>query len=139
MPTPTTALVERYLTAIADPTVPVEEVAAMLHPEIVYIERPNMFSPGGSRRDRDEMLSSLERGRALIVGQQFEVRDHHAVDDTLVVTRARWQGETATALGPLPAGTRFRSDTAMFFEFRDGLIFRQENFDCFALPEAPDA
>lgn len=139
MPAPATATVERYLAAIADPSTPVEVVAEMLHPEVLFTERPNMFSPAGSQRGRDDMLQSLDRGRSLIVGQRFEVRDHHAVEDTRVVTRATWRGETAHALGPLPAGTTFRSETAIFFEFRDGLIYRQENFDCFAMPEPPPA
>lgn len=133
----TTALVERYLAAIVDPGASAEVVGTMLHPEMQFVERPNMFSPGGSQRDRAAVLDSLGRGRAMIGDQRFEVRDHYAVSDSHLVTRALWSGEAAIDLGPLPAGTRFRADSAMFFEFRDGLIYRQENFDCFALPELP--
>lgn len=137
MPESTATLVERYLAAIVDPRASAEVVGAMLHPEMLFVEQPNMFNPGGSQRDRATVLESLGQGHAMIGNQRFEVRDHYAVDDSRLVTRAQWSGECAIDLGPLPAGTRFRADSAMFFEFRDGLIYRQENFDCFALPELP--
>jgi ketosteroid isomerase-like protein len=138
MPVPTTALVERYLALIANPASQPEDVGTLLHPEVLFVEHPNMFSPAGSRRDRAAILESMVRGREVIAAQRFDVHDHHAVDDLRLVTRATWHGQTARDLGPLPVGTRFRAETAMFFEFRDGLIYRQENFDCFAMPEPPE-
>lgn len=96
-----------------------------------------MFSPTGSVRPRDVMFEGMAKGRTILTGQSYEVREHQVVDETHVVTRVPWRGETAIDLGALPAGTMLQCDSAMFFEFRDGLIVAQENFDCFAPPVPP--
>lgn len=132
-----TELIERYLALVAKPDSTPADFDGVLHSEMVFTERPNMFSPTGSVRPRDVMFEGMAKGRTILRGQSYEVRDHHVVDATHVVTRVLWRGETSINLGPLPAGTVLQCDSAMFFEFRDGLIVAQENFDCFAPPVSP--
>ncbi len=65
------------------------------------------------------------------------IEEHLPTVGGTLVTRAVWEGELAIDAGPLVRGTRLRADIAMFFEFRDGRILRQENFDCYGPPEPP--
>jgi ketosteroid isomerase-like protein len=44
---------------------------------------------------------------------------------------ARWEAELAVPVCSLTAGDIMRAHFAMFFEFRDGRIWRQRNYDCF--------
>jgi ketosteroid isomerase-like protein len=134
-----TELIERYLAMVANADSTPADFDDLLHAEMVFTERPNMFSPTGSVRPRNVMFEGMAKGRTILTGQSYEVRDHQVVDATHVVTRVLWRGQTSVDLGALPAGTTLSCDSAMFFEFRDGLIVAQENFDCFAPPAPPSS
>lgn len=106
-------------------------IAALLHPEIEQVEFPNRLSPTGSVRNKAAMLDGLERGKSLMSNQQFTVL-RSVVDGETVVLEVRWSGTLAVPFGPtLPAGYVMRAFFAVWLEFRDGLIIRQRNYDCF--------
>jgi ketosteroid isomerase-like protein len=132
-----TAVIERYLALIADPTADPASIGELLDPAVRFIERPNLFSPRGSERDRAQMLASLAQGRELLREQRFDVVDHLVAGDT-VATRVVWTGTLAVEVPSYAAGSRLRADSSMYFTFRDGLIVRQENYDCFHLQESGD-
>jgi ketosteroid isomerase-like protein len=48
-----------------------------------------------------------------------------------VAVEARWTATLAVPFGNIPAGGEMRARFAIFLEFRDGLIVRQRNYDCF--------
>ena len=48
-----------------------------------------------------------------------------------VVLEAIWTGTLAVGLGTLKPGDQLRARFAQIFEFKDGLIWRQRNYDCF--------
>jgi ketosteroid isomerase-like protein len=129
-----TAVIERYLTLIADPTADPAAIGELLDPEARFIEHPNLFSPRGSERDRAQVLASLKQGRVLVHEQRFDVIDHLVAGDT-IATRAVWTGTLAVEAPPFAAGARLRADSSMYFDVRDGRIVRQENYDCFHLQE----
>jgi ketosteroid isomerase-like protein len=124
------SVVDRYLALIGDHGSAAGELAALLHGDFHFVERPNLVSPHGSERDRDDVVRSLLAGRELLAAQRFEVRDHLVSADR-VVTRAAWTGTVARDAGPFRAGTELRAESSMHFVVRDGLIVEQENFDCF--------
>jgi SnoaL-like domain len=72
----------------------------------------------------------------LLAWQSYEVRDHVARGDTLV-TRFRWQGELAVAVGPWRAGTRLSAWCVAHYVIRDGRIAAIEQHDCYEPPELP--
>jgi ketosteroid isomerase-like protein len=133
-PTDPEAVVERYLALIADPAADPAAVGALLDPRVRVVERPNLFNPRGGERDRDQALASLARGRALVAGQRFDVRERLVVGET-VATLVVWTGTLAADAPPLRAGTPLRADSAMWFAVRDGRIVRQETYDCFHPPD----
>ena len=118
-----TAVIDRYLSLIADPSSEPGQIGELLAPGMRFVERPNLVNPGGTERSSVQMLKSLERGRELVHDQRFDVLDHLVAGDR-VVTRAVWTGTLAD-------GSRLRADSSMHFTLRDGRIARQENYDCF--------
>ena len=42
-----------------------------------------------------------------------------------------WTGVLAISFGSLSAGSEMRAHSAMFFEFNDGKVVNQRNYDCF--------
>jgi ketosteroid isomerase-like protein len=79
---------------------------------------------------RDTEREAAERGRKVLRGQRYEVQKAYAVGDT-VILEVLWVGTLAVPVGELPAGGEMRAHFAVFLEIRDGLIYRQRNYDCF--------
>jgi ketosteroid isomerase-like protein len=99
-------------------------------PDVVQEEFPNRLMPNGVRRDLQAMRDAAVRGRALMRAQRFELLSIMARDGTVVV-EALWTGTVSAAAGPFDENTVLRARFAMFFEFRDGRIVAQRNYDCF--------
>lgn len=127
------ALVRRFLDAVDRGTrdeLPTDAFAAYLHPEIEQRELPNKFAPTGAVRDLAALRKNAGAGRRLMASQRYEITSAVARGDT-VALEGRWTGVLAVALGELPAGHVVRAHLAMFFELKDGRIWRQRNYDCF--------
>jgi ketosteroid isomerase-like protein len=130
------AVVERFLAAFDRRWPTEEELGELLAPDVRFVERPNLVSPGGSERDAASMRAALEAGRQLLVWQSYEVRDHVASGDT-VVTRMRWSGEIAVDAGPWRAGTRMAAWCVAHYRLAEGRIVSIEQHDCYEQPQAP--
>ncbi len=124
-----TAIVRRYYQAIQRGAVG-EELAAFYAPDAIQEEFPNRLAPNGVRRDLEALQEAAARGRGVMASQQFELLRIVASGDTVAV-EARWTGTLAQAIGPSPAGTIMKARFGQFFEFRDGRIVAQRNYDCF--------
>ncbi|MGV3592146.1 MAG: nuclear transport factor 2 family protein [Gammaproteobacteria bacterium] len=94
------------------------------------IERPNRLNPAGGRSDLPTLLARAEKGRDLLRAQRYEVLSLVA-EGQRVATEVLWSGTLAVAVGTLAAGATLRAHIAMFFDMKDGLIYRQRNYDCF--------
>ena len=126
-------IVRRYLAAIEAGTeagAAIGGVEAFLAPDIQQEEFPNRFVPAGASRDLAALREAGERGRKVLRGQRYEVRKAYASGDT-VILEVLWVGTLAMPVGELPAGGEMRAHFAVFLELRDGLIYRQRNYDCF--------
>lgn len=116
-------LVERYLALLSDPDTQPDALRAVLHPDARQIEHPNAINPTGQERDLQRLLDGVVRGRTLLTSQRFDVIGHVSHADE-IMTRAYWTGTLAS-------GAALTARFAMHFTLRDGLIWRQENYDCF--------
>lgn len=76
------------------------------------------------------MKEAFEKGRKLLASQTYEIRKSIALGDSVAV-EVWWTGTLAIAFGNLAAGAKLRAHSAMFFEFQDGKISAQRNYDCF--------
>lgn len=119
----------RYLAAIEGSTVH-GTPGTFLAPDISQIEYPNQFVPNGATRDLAAMAEAAERGRRVVKNQRYEVRTALANGED-VALEVLWVGTLAVAIGSLGIGDEMRANFGVFLTFRDGLIIRQRNYDCF--------
>jgi ketosteroid isomerase-like protein len=126
-------VVQRFLAAFERRWPQEDELAELLAPDAVFVERPNLFSPLGSERDATAMREALEKARELLAWQSYEIRDHIARDE-VVVTRMRWSGELAQTAGPWPAGTRLAAWCVAHYKLADGRSVHIEHHDCYQQP-----
>lgn len=107
------------------------EVAPFYYDDVVQEECPNAYLPRGARRNLQELKEAGERGRKVRASQTYEIVNIVAHGNTVVV-ESNWTGTLAVPIGDeTPAGSVLRARFAQFFEFDDGEIVRQRNYDCF--------
>lgn len=120
--------VRRYLRAIEDGTF--SDLEDLLTPDVVMEQLPNRIYPQGLRGNRAKMAEGFSKGRKLLSRQAYEIKKA-VVQDGSVAVEVLWTGTLALAFGSLAAGAQMRCHSAMFFQFQDGKIFSQRNYDCF--------
>ncbi len=98
--------------------------------DIRQIELPNRLNPSGQQSDLAGMLQREEQGRKVLRSQRYEILSEVA-QGSRVALEALWTGILAVPLGTLTSGSEMRAHLAIFFEFRDGRIALQRNYDCF--------
>lgn len=122
------AIVRRYLKAIEDGTF--GRIAELFTPDMAMEQLPNRIYPKGLRQTLPEMAEGFEKGRKLFSNQQYEIKTAISSEKNVAV-EVVWTGVLAISFGSLSAGSEMRAYSAMFFEFSDGKIGRQRNYDCF--------
>jgi ketosteroid isomerase-like protein len=121
--------VRSYLSAVADGAVG-DRLAAFFTKDAQQIELPNRLNPKGGQSDLSMMLQRAEQGQRLLSAQTYDVRSVVARGEHVAV-EAEWTGTLAVAFGTLAPGFVMKANFAMFFEFSNGRIRRQRNYDCF--------
>jgi ketosteroid isomerase-like protein len=120
--------VRRYLRAIEDGTF--ADVADLFTPDAVMEQLPNRIYPQGVRGNLSRMADAFEKGRKVLSAQTYEIKNA-LVNENSVAVEVLWTGTLALSFGNLSAGSEMRAHSAMFFEFKDGKIASQRNYDCF--------
>ena len=100
-----------------------DRVAALLHADVQVVEHPNKLNPNGASYDRAAIRAAGERGAALMASERYEVRALTCEGDR-VVAQIAWTGT-------LKDGRSMRAEICSVIEVRDGLVYRQEQYDCF--------
>jgi ketosteroid isomerase-like protein len=125
-------LIERakaFVAAVAA-RAPVETISAFYARDCLQEEFPNRLLPQGARRNLAELQQAMARGREVISAETYDIRIAIAMGNT-VALEVVWTGKLAVGFGSLKPGDEMRAHFAQFFEFQDGLIVRQRNYDCF--------
>jgi ketosteroid isomerase-like protein len=123
------ALVRDYLAALVD-AAQGDALARFFTPDAEQIELPNRLNPNGGRSDLAQLLERARRVPDLLASQRYDIVSILVEGDRAAV-EATWHGTLKVPLGTLPAGSTMTAHFAMFFEFADGRIRRQRNYDCF--------
>ena len=100
-----------------------DDVARRQHPDIEIVEHPNKLNPTGKTYDRAAIRAAGERGAALMASEQYEIRSLVVEGDRACV-QMLWTGK-------LHNGMEMRAHICSAIELRDGLVYRQEQYDCF--------
>lgn len=123
------AIVHSYLKAVESGATGAA-LAAFYAPEAIQEEFPNRLVTKGAQRDVSAILEAAIRGQKVLTGQRFEVKHSYVCGDS-VILELLWTGTLAVALGNTPVGGEMRAHFACFFDFEDGKILAQRNYDCF--------
>jgi len=128
MPEPLLEKLRRYLKSIE--TGEFAYVAELFSVDAVIEQLPNRIYPNGIRSGVSRMAEAFEKGRKLLSSQSYEIKNY-VVHGDKVALEVLWTGKLAISFGSLAAGSEMRAHSAMFFEFAEGKIVSQRNYDCF--------
>lgn len=121
-------VVRRYMKTIEGGTF--DAIADLFTPDMTIEQFPNRIYPNGTRSGLKQMADGFAKGQELLSSQTYEVK-HALVGGDSVAVEVLWTGTLAVPFGQLAAGAQMRAHSAMFFEFKDGKIASQHNYDCF--------
>ncbi len=107
-----------------------ESLRGFFADDVEQIELPNRLNPKGQQSDLAGMLARSEQGKKVLRGQRYELVSAIAQGER-VAAEAIWTGVLAIPLGTLAEGAEMKAHFAMFFEFEEGKIRLQRNYDCF--------
>ena len=107
-----------------------DELAMYYHPDVEQIEYPNAVVANTTLRSLSDLKEGSEKGRKIMTKEEYEIQNLYSSGDT-VILEAIWKGTLAVPVGNIPAGGQMKAYFAQFFQFKDGKIFRQRNYDCF--------
>lgn len=124
------SLVRRYFEMIERFETDMGKFSSVFHPEFIQIEFPNAIAKNGQERGIDGCREGLEKGKKILSHQKMDVTGHFESGSYLNV-EAKWSGTMALDIGPFKKGQVMKAHLCMVFEFKDGRIFRQRNYDCY--------
>jgi len=108
---------------------PWAEIEPYYAPDVSQEEFPNRLLPKGTVRNLEALREASAKGRKVI---KAPIEIVNAVSSgQCVVLEAIWTGTLAVGFGTLKPDDQLRARFAQIFEFKDGLIWRQRNYDCF--------
>ena len=123
-------LIERAKAFVQAVEAPCAEIEPFYASDVGQEEFPNRLLPKGTVRNLEALREASAKGRKVIKAQTIEIVN--AVSSgQCVVLEAIWTGTLAVGFGTLKPGDQLRARFAPVFEFKDGLIWRQRNYDCF--------
>jgi len=105
-------------------------IADLFSPDAVLKQLPNRIYPNSIKSGVATMAEAFEKDRKLMSSQSYELKSWVADGDRLSV-EVLWTDTPAVLFGSLAAGSEMRTHSAMFFQFKDGKIVSQRNYDCF--------
>lgn len=106
------------------------ELIKFYHPEIQQIEYPNAIVKNTITRNLQDLKEGSERGQKILLKEEYEIKNLFSSNNH-VILEAIWKGTLSVPIGNIPVGGQMTANFAQFFEFKDGKIFKQRNYDCF--------
>lgn len=107
-----------------------DALAEFYSEKVIQVEYPNTLTRNLTARTLKDLQEASERGKKVMAKQQYDIVKSYVYGNT-VILEAVWTGTLAITIGNLPAGGEMKAYFAQFFEFEDGKIIRQRNYDCF--------
>lgn len=122
--------VEQYFRLLSAFETSAQAFASVLHPDVRHTEYPNAIVSQIQETDLTQMLQGAARGKALLANQSFTLERYHPHGDSLIV-EGLWHGTVAVSRGKFSPGQVLTAWMCIVFEFKQGLIWRQRNYDCY--------
>lgn len=122
-------IVNEFLKAISDGKSG-NELKRFYDEDVIQIEFPNLLTGKIIERNLNDILEASVRGKQVISNQNYEIIKSYVVDDNVII-EAIWTGVLAIPVGKLAAGDEMKAYFSQIFEFKNGKILNQRNYDCF--------
>ncbi|MBC7554099.1 MAG: nuclear transport factor 2 family protein [Taibaiella sp.] len=100
------------------------------HEGIQQVEYPNALTRQLITRSLKDIKDSSISGQNVTIQQTFEVIKSFVAGET-VILEVVWTAILAIPIGSKSPGSQMKAYFAQFFEFKNGKIYRQRNYDCF--------
>lgn len=102
----------------------------LLHPEIEQTEYPNLITPSAVVSNYDVLMQRMPAGKKLLKEQKYDIQRVHEAGESLI-TEVIWTAEVGADVGAFKTGQQLKAYFCCVFDFKDGKIYRQRNYDCF--------
>ena len=122
-------LVEKFLKTLETRT-DFEELIPFYHPDVEQIEYPNLLTIVKTCRSLDDLRDAAEKGKGVLQSEKYEIINKYT-SESVVIVEVVWRGVLGIPIGKLKPGDTMKAYFAQFYEFKDGRIIRQRNYDCF--------
>ena len=123
-------VVKKYFSLLEGFATERSSYAEVLHPDIEQIEYPNRITPHTKVRNFEMLLEGMVAGSQLLRSQTYEIQNTIESTDSIVV-EVIWNGTVNKALGPFKENQVVVAIFCVVLEFKNGLIYKQRNYDCF--------
>lgn len=107
-----------------------DELLNFYHTDIEQVEFPNALTKNITVRKLDDLLLASERGMKVLEKEEYEIINTYSFENTTIV-EMKFIGTLAIPIGNIPKGGKMIAHFAQFFEYKDGKIIKQRNYDCF--------
>lgn len=129
MPTDYIEIVRRFIDVLQNRKSS-EELVEFYHPEVVQIEYPNALTKALTARNLDALKSASDRGMKVLQREHYEIIRAYVCESTVII-EVIWRGVLNVPVGGMAVGSEMKAHFAQFFEFKEGKIIHQRNYDCF--------
>lgn len=123
------AIIEAYFAEI-EQGISAESFSKYYTDDALQIDFPNLMVPNGLTQAVSELQYSTTKSKGVLSSQKVDILRYFEVGNTLIV-EASWTGTLALPIGQIPIGGQMKASFARFYEFENGKIRRQRNYDCF--------
>ncbi|HSU47364.1 MAG TPA: nuclear transport factor 2 family protein [Arthrobacter sp.] len=106
------------------------EIRPFLAESFILTEAPHLLAPEGSTRTLAGVLAGADQSRDVVKDQQFIVR-RTTCEGGRVVVEADWSATVLMDLRYWDRGEMIRARTSSVFEVSNGVIVRQDSYDCY--------
>lgn len=124
------ATVKRYFELLEAFSQSESDFKALLHPEIEQIEYPNLLTASVTTSSFDVLMQRIPGGRKLLKEQKYTMERVYEAGESLI-TEVIWTAEVGVDAGSFEAGQQLKAYFCCIFDFKDGKIYKQRNYDCF--------
>lgn len=124
------AVVKKYFELTEQFATEESQYVLIFHPDIQQTEYPNWLTVQLTVSDRETLFKRMPNGAKLLASQNYEITKAYEVGDT-VITEVIWTAVIGADIGDFKAGQKMKAYFCCVFDFKDGLIYRQRNYDCF--------
>jgi FMN-dependent NADH-azoreductase len=107
-----------------------DEIIQFYHEDIEQIEFPNTVTKNKAIRNLEDLKLASERGKKVMQKEELEIIKSYTFGNTVII-EALWIGTLAVPIGNIPIGGQMKAYFAQFYEFKNGKIIKQRNYDCF--------